>query len=79
MPTCREEILAAARVLGEVRPDNTFTPAEIVSYMKRQGTAHQATTIRTHVCSVMCADALIDDAETYDDLEQVAHGRYRLC
>ena len=43
-----------------------------------QGTEHEESTIRTHVCSVMCANAPTNHMTTYDDLERVSHGRYRL-
>lgn len=74
---CREEVLAVARLLhAEGRED--FSPADVVDAMRAAGTRYAESTIRTHVVSRMCADAPDNHGTTYDDLERVGRGRYRL-
>ena len=76
--TCRDEILAVARKLSRDRPDGTFTAQEIVTAMRERGTRHLDTTIRRHVATQMCRNAVGDSAGKYNDLERVERGRFRL-
>ncbi|UBV43854.1 hypothetical protein LAJ19_06470 [Deinococcus taeanensis] len=76
--TCREEVLAAARILTPQHADGTFSVQDIVSAMRQKGTLHLDTVIRRHVNMEMCANATGARAGKYKDLERVARGRYRL-
>lgn len=74
---CREAVLdAASRIHRAGHGD--FSPAEIILQVRRDGYDYADSTIRTHVTSRMCADAPENHGTTYDDLERVAHGRYRM-
>lgn len=74
----RREILDAIRaVLTRSGPD-TLTPAEIVTEMTRRNTGYAESTIRTMITGHLCRNAPDNAATTYDDLERVSHGRYRL-
>ena len=76
--SARDEILTTARKLAGQSADGTFTLTEVLTEMRRTGSRYAESTIRTHVTSRMCADAPIHHARTYDDLERVGNGRYRL-
>lgn len=76
--TAREEILAAAHTLSSRSPDRSFTVAEIIAETRRAGSRYAEATIRTHVTSRMCGDAPDSHGTTYDDLERLDRGRYRL-
>jgi hypothetical protein len=76
--TCRDEILAAFRLLTGQTGRSQCTAAEIVEELKRQGTTYQESTIRTHVTSRMCGNAPDHHPVVYDDLERVGRGQYRL-
>ncbi|MGY1635441.1 hypothetical protein ACI78V_02160 [Geodermatophilus sp. SYSU D00742] len=78
MPTCRDEILAALPPLARKSRDGTFTADEVVAALSSTGTRYSESTIRTHVTSRMCANAPDHHARTFDDLERVDRGRYRL-
>ena len=75
--TAREQILA---VLDEFLrdPTETFTVQDVVNALDRRGTELTESTIRTHVTSRMCADAPDNHGTTYNDLERVGRGTYRL-
>jgi hypothetical protein len=75
--TCRDEILAALPRLGQLAPDRTFTPQDVIDELRRRGSRFGESTVRTHVVSRMCADAPDHHARVYDDLVRVAPGRYR--
>jgi hypothetical protein len=77
-PTCRDEILAALPAIVRASPDGTFSANDVIRALDRQGTRYAQSTIRTHVVSRMSADAPDHHARTWDDLERVSHGRYRL-
>ncbi|MEN3538100.1 hypothetical protein AAH991_23495 [Microbispora sp. ZYX-F-249] len=74
----RGEILAAIRAVLARTRRGTFTPAEVVDEMRRRGTGYAETTIRTMVTGHMCRNAPDNNAVTYDDLERVDRGLYRL-
>lgn len=74
----RQEILAAIRALVARSCRETFTPAQVLAEMKRRGTGYADTTIRTMVTGHMCRNALDNATITFDDLERIDHGVYRL-
>jgi hypothetical protein len=76
--SAREEILAAARKLAGRSPDRSFTLMEIIAETRRSSSRYAESTIRTHVTSRMCADSPDHHGTTYDDLERLGRGRYRL-
>jgi hypothetical protein len=76
--TARQEILTAARKLAGRSPDGSFTLTQIITELRRAGTLYAESTIRTHVTSRMCADSPDHHGTTYDDLERLDRGRYRL-
>lgn len=76
--TCRDEILEAARALTRQSATGTFTLNEILQYLRHNGTSYKESTIRTHVCSHMCANARGNSHNTHHDLQRLGHGRYRL-
>ncbi|SMB83362.1 DUF7669 domain-containing protein [Deinococcus hopiensis] len=78
MKTCREEVLAVARILVKQRADGTFTAQEIVAAMREYGTKHLDTTIRRHVSTEMCINAVGPNAAKYHDFERVERGRFKL-
>jgi hypothetical protein len=75
----RDEVLAAAKALASRSEDGTFSLTNVISELRRRRSAHEESIIRTHVTSKMCRNAPDHDATGYDDLEQVARGRYRLA
>ncbi len=58
--------------------DGTLPVASVVAALRAQGSRYGGSTIRTHITSRMCADAPDHHAKTYDDLERVERGLYRL-
>lgn len=75
--TARDEILRALPGLRARLGRKTFTPAEVIAELQRNGTALAASTIRTHVLSRMCANAPDNRALVYDDLQRVGPGLNR--
>ena len=74
----RREILdAIGAVLTRSRRD-TFTPAEIVAEMTRRGSGCAESTVRTMITAHLCWNAPDNAGTTYDDLERLGRGRYRL-
>ncbi len=76
MATARSEILEAFRRLERRTGQVAFGLAQIVSEVKSVTTAYKESTIRTHVVSVMCADAPVHHFNHTDDLRRVAPGKY---
>lgn len=74
----RREILDAISAVLTRSGGDTFTPAEIVAEMARRNTGYAETTIRTMITGHLCRNAPDNAGTTYDDLERVGHGRYRL-
>lgn len=74
---CREEILVAFRYLHDLGQSDA-TPIEVIAHMRSRGSVYADSTIRTHITSRMCYDAPDNHGTTYDDLERVGRGRYRL-
>jgi hypothetical protein len=75
----RREILDAIRAVLTRSGGGTFTPAEIVAEMTRRGTGYAESTIRTMITGHLCRNAPDNAATTYDDLERIDRGRYRLA
>ncbi|HWO62392.1 MAG TPA: hypothetical protein VNO31_20420 [Umezawaea sp.] len=75
----RREILGAVEALLVRSGTSTFTLAEVVAEMTRRRTGYPESTIRTMVTSHLCRDSPNHAATTYDDLERVARGVYRLA
>ncbi len=75
--TARDEILQALPGLRAHLGRETFTPAEVIDELQRNGTALAESTIRTHVVSRMCASAPNHHGVVYDDLQRVGPGLYR--
>ena len=76
--TCRDEILICANRIVAERGSNDFTIDDILTCMRAHGTAYTESTIRTHITSRMCRNAPKHHGTTYDDLERVDRGVYRL-
>ena len=76
--TCRDEILICANRIVTAKGSNDFTIDEILICMQSEGTSYANSTIRTHVTSRMCRNAPKHHGVTYDDLERVERGVYRL-
>ncbi|MEU0878138.1 hypothetical protein ABZ345_06035 [Lentzea sp. NPDC005914] len=75
----RREILDAVRAVLTRSGASTFTLAEIVTEMSRRNTGYADSTIRTMVTSLLCRNAPDHASITYDDLERVGRGIYRLA
>lgn len=75
--TAREQILAAIDRISPVSGD-TFTVSDVLEELRSQGSDLAESTIRTHITSRMCGDAPDHHGTTYDDLERVDRGVYRL-
>ncbi|MEU4746204.1 hypothetical protein AB0G02_37885, partial [Actinosynnema sp. NPDC023658] len=74
----RREILDAIRALLTRSGASTFTVPEVIDEMARRGTGYAEATVRTMVTSHLCRNAPDHAATTYDDLERVDRGTYRL-
>lgn len=75
--TCRDEILNSVREIIKAKGKNEFTAAEVIRAMQTKGTKFEASTIRTHISSKLCADAPDNHGKTYNDFERVGHGLYK--
>jgi hypothetical protein len=75
--TARDEILRALPGLRARLGRETFTPAEVIAELRRNGTTLAASTIRTHVVSRMCANSPDHHAVVHNDLQRVGAGLYR--
>lgn len=76
--TAREEILAALPAVCARTDRETFTAQDVIDELQRRGSTYKPSAIRTHVVSRMCANAPNHHARTYEDLERLADGRYRV-
>ena len=74
--TAREQILAAIERIAPA--GRTFTIPEVVNELRASGSDLAETTVRTHISSRMCGDSPDHHGTTYDDLERVDRGVYRL-
>lgn len=75
--TCREAVLGAFERLERRNDRRSFDLYEVVQEVQAQTDAFAESTIRTHVTSVMCAQAPKNHGTVYSDLDRVARGRYR--
>jgi hypothetical protein len=75
--TAREQILAAIERIRS-GPRDTFTESDVLDELRAQGTDLAESTVRTHITSRMCGDSPDHHGTTYDDLERVDRGVYRL-
>ena len=75
--TCREAVLAAFRILEQRHDRRDFALWEIVQEVTVETGAFAEATIRTHVSSVMCAQAPKNHGTVYNDLDRVDRGWYR--
>jgi hypothetical protein len=78
-PTCREQILKAARAIVREKRRNELTVPEIVDHLRNAGANCPESTIRTHVISRCCRNAPKNHAVTYGDFERIARGLYRMA
>lgn len=76
--TCREELLYTVKQITSSRDNKEFTVVEVVNKMKEAGTTFKESTIRTHITSRCCVNAPSNHGTTYNDLERVKPGVYRL-
>jgi hypothetical protein len=76
--TCRDEVLDAVGAITRATGRDEFTIRDIVDHMRGAGSRYSESTIRTHVASRLCANAPDHHDVTYDDLERVRPGIYRL-
>jgi hypothetical protein len=76
--TCRAEVLAAFDRLERRHGRAIFAPVEVVQEVLAVTDRYPEHTIRTEIVSRMCAEAPINHAAVYDDLERVGRGQYRL-
>ncbi len=74
--TAREQILAAIERISS-GSSGTFTVSEVLDELRAQGPRAEST-VRTHITSRMCGDSPDHHGTTYDDLERVDRGVYRL-
>ncbi|WP_344145795.1 DUF7669 domain-containing protein [Nocardioides koreensis] len=74
----RAEVLAAVHDLVARSGRSEVTLAEVVDEMRRRGSAYAESTVRTMMSSHMCAQVHGPNIGSYDDLDRVGHGRYRL-
>lgn len=75
--TAREQILQAIERIGSGSA-GTFTVDDVLNELRSQGSDLAESTIRTHIASRMCGDSPDHHGSTYDDLERVDRGVYRL-
>ena len=54
-----------------------FTLLEVVQEVESVTDDFAESTVRTHVTSVMCAQAPVNHGTTYEDLDRVSRGRYQ--
>lgn len=75
--TVREDVLEAFQALERKTGRLDFRPQEIVEEVLRRSPERKAASVRTHVTSVMCADAPVHHDNHTDELSRVAPGIYR--
>ena len=76
--TCRAEILDAFDRLERRHGRAVFAPVEIIQEVLAVTDRYPEHTIRTEIVSRMCAEAPVHHAASYNDLERVGRGRYRV-
>ena len=73
----REELLQAALELA-ASGQPFFIPNELIEQVRRNGSNYADVTIRTHVCSWMCANAPANIATGKGEFFRVSRGLYKL-
>lgn len=76
--TIRQDILSVIPEVVDGRPDQTFTPMEIVAVLLTRGVPYKELSIRSCITNGMCATAPDPSGRRSCDLERVGRGRYRL-
>ena len=76
--TCRDAVVAAAKIVTRDKNVNEFTAQEIIDCLLTDGTRYSANTIRHHVIYRCCTNS-INDLNSHRDFERVGRGRYRLA
>jgi hypothetical protein len=76
--SCRQQILAAAGRISDRLGRSEWTIPEIIAEMRTGGSPYADSTIRTHICSIMCVGAPRNHGVAYEDLVRVTRGLYRL-
>jgi len=75
---CHEEVLEASKVIVNLKGKNEFSPEEVITYLKKQGTIYKESTIRTHIISRCCGNAPIHHGTRYHYFERIAYSLYKL-
>lgn len=75
--TAREQILAAIERIS-LAPGDTFTVSDVLRELRARGTNLAENTVQTHIRSRMCGNSPDHHDTTYNDLERVGRGMYRL-
>lgn len=75
---CREEILSAVRIIIARKGKNEFSTQEVIQEMGLSNTKCANSTIATHISSRLCRGKNKHHGTTYDDLEGIGEGIYRL-
>ena len=76
--TCREELREASRAFIKQKGKNEFSPKEVETFMRNNGTQYKVSTILTHITSKCCKNAPQNHQTKYDDFERIGKGLYRL-
>jgi hypothetical protein len=76
--TARAEILAAIKTLVARSGHPEVAVQDVVDEVRRMGCRYAESTIRTMMTSHMCAQAHGPNIATYDDLDRVDRGTYKL-
>jgi len=75
---CHEEVLEASRTIINIKGKNEFSPIEIITHLKNQGTDCEESTIRTHIISRCCKNSPSHHGTTYEYFERVSFGLYKV-
>lgn len=75
--SCRDEVVKAVKAIIKQKEKNEFSPQEVISYMRNNGTQYQESTIRTHVVSRCCKNARQHHQTKYEDFERIDKGLYK--
>ena len=76
--TCRDEVIEAMVRLERRHGKVVFQLSEILKEVLTKTDQYKESTIRTHISAHMCAQAPVNAAVVYDDLDRVGWGLYKL-
>jgi hypothetical protein len=76
--TARAEILAAIQALITRSGRPEVRVQEVVDEMRRSGSSYAESTVRTMLTSHMCAQVHGPNIASYDDVDRIDRGTYRL-